>query len=205
MINLVYGGDDAFDAVVFGEQNPINTAYFQRQVQSVANTLNNAGQQFFSNVGEMFDRFNNSDVARIAKAAVRATKTLFMPNQICSIFDLGVMQQAPPVMQRWIMANPVVREAYHNQKCDGFSESYTDMSPKDIGENHYDYRRVMDGVIQEDNNGDSFVHFYMDDLVIGDRQLTHDDKTDVLSTWSIIEMFMKACKEDPTSVWNTSL
>jgi hypothetical protein len=111
---------------------------------------------------------------------------------------MGAMQQAPVVMQRWIMAEPTVRTLYHKQECDGFSDTYKDMSPGIVGEQHYDYRRVMDGVIQED--GDSWcAKFYMDDLVEGDTPLIFRDKMDILSTWERVTMYIAAGDEDPTS------
>lgn len=206
MINLIYGDGDAFDAVVYGEQNPANLSYFQNQIKSISNTLTSVGQNFFSNANALYEKFNGSEAMRLVKAANRAVKSLFKPNKIYSIFELEEMQQTSSVMQRWIMANPVVREMYHKQSCDGFSDTYVDMHPGQIGENHYDYRRVMDGVICDDQiNDEWYVKFYIDELETGDKHLNHDDKVDILTTWSIAEMFIKAGGDDPTSPYNSSL
>jgi len=203
-LQIIYGGDDSFNAVVYGDQNPANLNYFQRQIESVSNTLTSVGQQFFADIDALREKYNGAEALRLMKAATRAAKSLFKPNKIQSIFDIGEMQHAPMVMQRWVMANPMVREVYHKQGCDGYSDTYKDMYPGMIGENHYDYRRVMDGVIREDGD-EWYAKFYMDELVEGDRELSHDDKVDILSTWDIAEMFIKAGKEDPTSAYNTTL
>lgn len=210
MINVVYGGADAFDALAYGiDQNPANTNYFQRQIESISNTLTDVGQSFFSNTQQLYNQVNNSETMRIARAAVRTAKSLFQPNQILSIFDIHQMQNAPIVMQRWIMANPVVREQYHKQLIDGYSDSYIDVAPNVIGENHYDYRRVMDSIIQEtitDDGEDSWsVKFYPDEIFEGDKELSHDEKVDILSTWNIAEMFINAGKSDPTSPWDSKM
>lgn len=211
MINVVYGGADAFNALAYGvDQHPANTQYFQRQIESISNTLTDVGQSFFANTQQLYNQVNNSEVMRIARAAVRTAKSLFQPNQILSIFDMASMQNAPLVMQRWIMANPTVRELYHKQQIDGYSDSYVDVSPGIIGEQHYDYRRVMTGIVQDvegtEGEEDSWkVCYYPDELHEGDKELTHDERVDILSTWSIVEMFVAAGKSDPTSPWDAKM
>ena len=205
MVNFVYGGEDAFNALAYGsEPHPANTAYFQRQIENISTTLTDVGRSFYANTQALYDQVNNSDVMRIARAAVRTAKSLFQPNEIRSIFDMGELQNAQPVMQRWIMANPTVREVYHKQLCDGYEGTYVDMSPGLVGEQHYDYRRVMDSIVQESDDT-WIVKYYPDELLDGDKELSHDQKVDVLSTWSIVEMFIKAGDRDPTSMFDAKL
>ena len=210
MINILQGGDVAFDALVYGvDQHPANASYFQRQIESISNTLTNVGQTFFSNAQQLYQEVNNSETMRIARAAIRSTASLFQPNQILSIFDIHKMQNAPVVMQRWIMANPEARSLFHKQQIDGYSDTYQDASPGIIGEQHYDYRRVMDSVVQDttDHEGNDTwcVKYYPDELYEGDKELSHDDKVDILSTWEVLEMFLKAGKEDPTSQYGSMM
>lgn len=210
MINILQGGDVAFDALVYGvDQHPANSSYFQRQIESISNTLTDVGQTFFSNAQALYQQVNNSETMRIARAAIRSTASLFQPNQILSIFDIHKMQNAPIVMQRWIMANPEVRTLYHKQLCQGYNDSYQDMSPGIVGEQHYDYRRVMDTVVQDtvdDEGNDSWcAKFYPDELFEGDKELSHDERVDILSTWEVLEMFLKAGKSDPTCPFDSQL
>lgn len=207
-MQVVYGGADVFNAVVYGEQHPSNQQYFQQQIQNFGNTLTDIGRKFFDNSKEIFDRAYNSETMRLARNAAQVVMGIFQPNIIRKIEELQQMQNAPIVMQRWIMANPTIRELYHQQRCDGYSDSYVDVSPNQIKENHYDYRRVMDGVLQESKTSDGQdtwkVQFFMDDIFDGDRDLNHHEKVDILSTWDIAEMFIKN-GEDPTSPWGSKL
>lgn len=207
MINMIYtDSPNAFDAIVYGEKHPANLEYFRQQTQNIASNIQDAGRSFFSNLTELNEKFNGSEAMRLGRAAIRAAKSIFKPNIISSIFDIGEMQQAPIVMQRWIMANPVVRKLYHDQGCDGYADTYIDHHPDKIAEEHYDYRRATEGIVQLDESNDEwFVKFYPDDLYEGDRRLSLDEKVDILSTWDIAEMFIRAGKEDPTSVNNSSL
>lgn len=203
MINIIHGGTDSFNAVVYGEQNPANLDFFKRSIANVGQTLTDIGKQFYSNTSELYERFNGSDAMRLAKAAARAAASLFMPDRIGSIFEMGQFQQAPPVMQRYLMAEPFVRAQYHAQKCDGYSDTYVDREPGLVGDAHYDYRRVMHGVIKDDD--ESYVKFYIEDLEPGDRHLSHEDKVDIINSWDILKALMKAGGEDPTSPFNSKL
>lgn len=210
MINVIQGGSTAFDALAYGiDQHPANTNYFQQQIQSISNTLTDIGQNFFSNAQNLYQQVNNSETMRIARAALRSTASLFQPNQILSIFDIHKMQNAPIVMQRWIMANPEARTLYHKQQIDGYSDTYKDMFPGVVGEQHYDYRRVMDGVVQDttdlEGNESWCVKYYPDELYEGDKELSHYDKVDILSTYEILEAFLAAGKEDPTSQYGSMM
>lgn len=207
MINMIYTDDPyAFDAIVYGEKHPANLEYFRRQTQNVVSNIQDAGRNFFSNLAELNEKFNGSEAMRLGRAAIRAAKSIFKPNIVSSIFDIGGLQQAQPVMQRWIMANPTVRQLYHDQGCDGYADTYIDYHPKKIGNDHYDYRRATNGMVQIDEQKDEwFVNLHIDDLYDGDRELSHDEKVDIFNTWEIIEMFVKAGKEDPTSASNSNL
>jgi hypothetical protein len=205
MINIVYGGSDAFDAVVYGESHPNNLQYFQNQVNSVSNTLTEIGQGFFSNTQKLYEDIHGSEAMRRLRAVVRTAKSLFAPNVVSSMLDIGVMQQAPYVMQRWIMAEPMVREMYQKQICEGYGNSYLDTNPGTIGDTHYDYQRVMHGVVRESEEFDFEVKFYMSENVEGDRDLTLSEKADIMTTWENVRSLMKRALEDPTSPSNNKL
>lgn len=205
-MQIIHGGLDTWDALTYGEQNPNNINYFRKEVQNFGNTLTNIGQSFFSNAQELFDRFNGSRAIQLLRQATKATQSLFQPNIVKPLSTIDEMQNATLIMQRWIMANPVVRQSYHEQKCDGYSDTYLDAHPGDIRETHYDYRRVMDGMVIVNEETDEWkVKFYPDDIYENDRELIHGEKVDILHSWDIIEMFMKAGDKDPTSQYGTSL
>lgn len=206
-MRFIEGGDLVFDALAYGTDVPTSTSnYFQNEIASISNTLNAAGQSFFSNVKSLYDNINNSDAIRMARNAIQAAATLFLPDTVTPLISLAQFQTAGLVMQRYVMANPVVRQAYHAQRIDGYSDTYVDRHPKDIGENHYDYRRVMNAVVQTDEEADTwFVKFYPDELVEGDKELSHDEKVDIIKTWDLMEMFINAGENDPTSVYGSKM
>lgn len=209
-MNIVFGGDDAFNALLYrnNKQNEQHQMFLANQIENLKNTgivFNDPNFNFMQKAQEMYNRIYSSDAMRIAKAALAQVGHIFQEDNIRTLADMTSMQNAPMTMQRWIMANPMVREKYHAQQCDGYSETYQDVFPGLLRDDHYDYRRVMNHVISEDEKHGWSVKHYIEDIYDGDRELELYEKTHILNTWDIIEGFMKQGGSDPTSVWNTKL
>ena len=201
MANVIYvDGDSAalsFNTLLYQDQHPNNNNYFYSQVTNFSNTLSDLGRSFMEGSKIIYDKINSSESDNIAKAALRAAAGMFN-RVIRPLQELSEFQSAAPLMQRYLMSSPSVLQLYRDQQCDGFSETFVDMFPNDIGETHYDYRRVMTGVVVDTEEG-SFATHYIDELLEGDKELTHREQFDIQSTWEIMEMYLKAMKEDPTS------
>lgn len=199
-MNIITGGVDGFSAVLYGERNQQDLEYFRNQLSNVAalQVIGSAGQSFIDAAHANYERFNSAQALQLARVANSQVKALFQPEIVKSIMDIVDFQTASLTMQRWIMANPVVRQMYQDQRCYGYTETYVDHDPGKKGEDHYDYRRVMSGVVVETDDG-WYVNHYIDDLKDGDRELSDHNKVDILSTWKVVEMFMKDNDQDPTN------
>lgn len=207
MAQVIVGGPREFNALVYGQKHPGTLQFLETQLYQPSPMLNDMGQRFFADSAEIFERFNGADAQRIAQAAIRKVKAIFQPNTVRSLWDLADLQNANPVMQRWIMAQPDIRQAYHEQRLDGYSDSYVDMHPGQVGADHYDWRRVHNGLYVEQDHADyDWKHTqYFEDLLEGDRELTLEEKVDILSTWDVVQMHLQAAKDDPTSPFGGKL
>lgn len=207
-VNVIQGGSvHSFDYLLFPEQNFANHQYIQNQFTTFSNTLTDIGRKFIESSKDLYEKVNDSNAVRLAKAALRNAKGLFQPDKIVSIDNVEDLRNAQPVMQRYIMAEPTIRELYHKQQCDGYSDTYADIEPDKIGDKHYDYRRVMTGIIVDEvvDGEDSWVsRNYCDDLLGDDRDLNFDEKIDILKTWDIIKMCVSN-NQDPTSIYSNEL
>ena len=96
-----------------------------------------------------------------------------------------------------------LRLMYHQQRCEGYTDTYVDMHPGDVGEQHYDYRRVVDGMVMEQDDELVSVQ-YFDEIKEGD-ELDIDDQVAILRTWDSVKAAIEENKEDPTSPFNASL
>lgn len=200
---------DSFNQLVYPDQNPGLQSYFYNQVYQINQSLTNFGQQFMDANKALYEKINDSEAIRIAKMALRYAKGLAHPNMIVALVDLDSFRAASPVNQRYVMANPTVRDLYHRQLIDGYSDTYEDMQPGQVGDQHYDYRRVMHAVVQDtqddQGNYDWVAKQYYEELISGDRVLTATEKFDILKTWDVIELFLKSGQQDPTSIFDTKI
>ena len=200
MVQVVMGGTQDYNALVYGMKHPGTMQYLENQVANISQNLTEAGRSFYANARQLYEQINGSEALRMARAAIRMAGNVFQQDCIMSIWELAQLQNAPLTMQRWIMANPVVREVYHEQRCDGYSDTYVDMSPKDIGVNHYDYRRVMNGVVVDDEETGGWKStIWIDDLIEGDRELEIEERDQILNTWEMVSAIMQLGDRDPTS------
>lgn len=168
--------------------------------------LTQAGNEFLQSSMQTYRALVDGAAVKGAKKLARLVSGLLHPNSIYSMTSIDELRAAKPVMQRYIMACPDIRTIYQRQLCDGYSDSYFDMFPKDIGESHYDWRQVMNGVAQEepDRPGEYFIREYFDELMVGDEHLTPEQQFAVLDTWDLIPRAIRD-KVDFTNIFNSDL
>lgn len=201
-IRVFEGSPDVFNAMLYPEQSQSSQTFLRDQLTRFSDTLTDAGRQFVEGAKVTFDKIMNSTAVQTARAIMRQAGNYFNPNLIVAIDNLEGLQQATVGMQRWLMAQPDIRQLYHKQLIDGYADTYVDLYPSDVGSEHYDYRRVMDGSLTEggeDDDWDWESVQYPDDLMEGDRELTISEKSDIISTWDILKLYAEAREEDPTN------
>lgn len=203
MATVIDGSEMAFKASVFGLPDWHALEFLSQQYNNISSFAKGAGEEFFKEAKDMYDKLSGSTAIRMARRAAQSITSVWDTNEIKRLTDIIEIQLAQSVMQRWIMANPVLRNKYHRQEVDGYSDSYIDNAPNDVGENHYDYRRVMNGMTIEKDDKLLCVT-YPDDL-LDEKELTIEEQVDILDTWSKVEYYLSQGKEDPTSKWGDHL
>lgn len=195
----------AFDYLAFPNQSPTTALYFQNQLQSFSAALNETGQRFMQGARELYNRINDSTQIRMAKAAIRYAAGMHQPNVIIQIDNIEGMRSATPMMQNYIMAQPDLRDLYHRQQVNGYSDTYVDLDPKKNREDHYYYRRVMDSVVQDTEVDGEYrwvaKQFY-DELLEGHTDLTTEERHSVMLTWERIQQLV-ADDRDPTDIFGS--
>lgn len=180
---------NAFDFMIYPEQHPANKAYIVNQLDAYTHLLLDTGKQYFSQAKDMYERINDSTAIRAAKAALRMAKGVVRPNVVTELKDFNDIRSAQPIMQRFIMAQPDIRQLYHDQRIDGYSDTYIDAFPNILGKDHLDFQMVMSGMIEEfvdDAGEDSWkTTMYAFDVQEGDIELTFENKVDIRHTWDL--------------------
>ena len=193
-----FGASDAFDALVFGHTSPDTLNYLRNQSSMFETTLSEHGKRLMTKAREAVEFFNGSNAIDFARRVLTSSKVSSNIEYVKYLSSLEEMQKASNTMQRWVMANPNVRQMYFDQKLDGYYESFINIHGTDIKDTHYDYRRVMDGVIQITDD-DYYYTEYFEDLLPGDRDLTFKEQIDIIHTWSNMDLILALGKDDPTS------
>lgn len=183
--------------------------WVSNQLAAGAERLTDFSQQFLKKATEAFKHFHDGSLDRAARNIARTVKGVLHPNTIVALNTIQEVQAAKPIMQRYIMACPNIREIYFKQLCDGYSDSYVDFDPGCIGEDHYDFRRVMQGIVKEVKIEGSeemswVATMYLDELRAGDRELEAEEQFMILEAWEVVKDAIRQ-KIDPTDIFNGDL
>lgn len=208
---MIPGGYDVVSSFLSGSRPQQSTlAYFDNQYQNMLAAAQDVGntalQQIYNIATQTYNYMMDTRPWEMAEALMRQTTHLFDPNAIRSLWTLAELQTAKPVMQRWIMAMPEVREMYHNNQIDGYSATYEDAQPSKVGIDHYDWRRATNGMVSMPAESEEWTATtYTEELVEHDRELAFHEKVDIMVTWGQCLHQMHTQQYDPTSVWNNKL
>lgn len=169
---------------------------FEKTMDYLEKASTSVSKKFVERAKDIFEASNSFEALRRTRNAVRAASNVRKSSIIFEAVDIDDFRTAGFTMQRFLMADPIVRSKYHRQKIDGYSETYIDIHPNDIGTDHYDYRRVIDGVIREEKDEKGEVQFvrevFYEELSEGDRDLDAVEQLAILDSWDIQRMFIEA-------------
>ena len=202
MATFVATHPEAFHMLSSGNISDNTVQYLQNANNFVNDKLTAAGQGFLAHIQQLQQQVYNSDLFRMVTAVSRKAANLWQSDTIRPLNTIGELQNAPNSMITWIMAAPAIREAYLRQELEGYGNRYVDFEPGLVRDLHSDYRRVMDGVVVETENGfKAEIYFEEDDV----KRLSLADQNDIIQTWGIAEFLLEHGRDDPTSEWNASL
>lgn len=208
---IVSGGVDLFNAMAYGQPTQRDMDFFQRSREAImSSSWGQTAQQFYNNVKQGFDSFSLDKLQTFINVAANKLSSLWEMDTIRPLITIEDMQFAPSKMIRWVMANPVTREFYHDRRCEGYGDKYIDTAPGIRGENHLDYQIVMQGMEHYDKELEANVWTTYSDIGTDDpyhdvNQLTLSEKLDILLTWEYMNAKFEEMGEDPTSQYSAML
>lgn len=206
MGTFVSGDIGTFDALLYGAPDQGTLNFIHSQMSAPSRVLESARSFFETQTQALYQAFSSSDAVRKAQALMRTVTHAWDQDIIRPLYDLSDLQQAKYQMQRWVMACPEVRDAYQAGRISGYAGDYIDVEPGARLNDHYDYRRAMNGLMQDYVNeaGEDCwkAVTYLDDLRDQDIPLSLADQVEVQQTWDIIRRHIKRREVDPTSKYN---
>lgn len=205
-ITVVSGDTNTFRASAYGRPDVMTMQWCeQREQQQFQNVDPLVRQQFLDQRGTVFGELDYTSILQLSKAMSNQMDTTWMRNVIQTLNTVEQLQVAPPVMINWIMANPVAREMYHRQEIAGYDEYYTDPEPGKVGEDHYYYRRAVNGLFLENKDGEFVATEWLEDLWDSSDSLDIVDQRSIQATWETLVTALRKRGSDPTSRWNAQL
>jgi hypothetical protein len=207
MARVLHGDSHFAAALTYGSIQNAMHDYVNAELAKAQQMVVGMGQQMFQRAESVRDSFVNSNAFRLAEAAIRQVQSMWGMNAIQPLPELWQVQNAPLVMQPYIMANPMLRNLYMQQRCDGYSGTYFDVQPDAVGESHDDWRKAMSGLLQtkgnDDDQYDVFVTYCTDDAETA-KPLSFEAQMDIQNAWVLVEDAIYR-GVDPSSRWNDDL
>ena len=203
MARFFVGKVDEFEAQVFNPVSSGTIEYLRNQAERISSgwgdTLTESARQYVSSAQETFDRFYSDNALAAARAAARKVKNLFARDIISSLTKVEEFQAALPRNQRYNMAHVGLRKLYNDQLVDGYSDTYIDHHPGTIGKDHRDWRRLRDGDVLEDEEGDLVRHRYLEMTNETEEPLPIDEKMVIDDNHVWIDFILATTDKDPSN------
>ena len=116
MVSIVQGGTDTFNAFAYGQPNESMYSFIADNAARVSRNLTDTAMQWMDNAKQVYRQVTHSEAIRRVKAATRRVDTMMNHRHgVAPLTSITSIQNANPDMQRWIMAEPTVRKAYHRR------------------------------------------------------------------------------------------
>lgn len=205
MARVIYGGERELNLLTAGQPHPSMLEYMRHQTQRLSDYVQHTGSQFAQAVIDTYDTYYSDTAIRHGRAAIAKVHNFFREDTIRELITITDLQQANPMMVRFNMSQEDLRKKYQAGLCYGYGSVYVDPSPGKIGYEDYNWRRVMNGVVQlepeteEAPDGNWKYEIIMEELMEGDRELELHEQTAILRTWDRIRRSMRSSLDDPSS------
>lgn len=206
MATIVYTDNETSAAdMLYHHAAPTVTNFLSEKLNTYYQQVGEYGNEFLNTVKQRFDAFSSGSVMRHIEALKFKASNMWVEDSVRYLPSIGDIQQAKPIMQRWIMANPTLRvQHYENGGISAYEGKYIDPEPNRIREDHYDYRRVTNGLFVKNAEGNFASTTYIERVEEKDV-LTILEQCSILNTWTVIDEYLEEGELDPTSSWNEML
>ena len=192
------GGADMFDAMCGGYPSQSGLHQLRQYYQQTMQSLDNGFRQFVEQSHDAYRAIDESHAMQLLRNVSSKVRDIWAAG-VRPLESLEEFQTADKYSQRWVMANPVIRELYVNEECEGYAGSYENIQGDAIGRAQHDWRRVMTGVLTIPEEGVPYREFYIDTAAFDDVVLSTSAQFDILSNWDRLEKIVELGEEDPTS------
>lgn len=199
MAAVIFGGEDVISHLSGGSASREFLDYLDDLNSSAGRFISDNATRFMERASSFKRRRVSSEVKRMARAVKERLGHFWQEDMIRTLERIEDVQNAPPSMQRWIVANPNVRRRVREGVLDGYSETYVDTEPFQTPEKHSDYQHIMSGLLQDDR----VVDYFLESLTDTKETLDFDEKVMIRRSWVVSDVGLEL-RRDVTSKWDVS-
>lgn len=208
-MSVIVGDVNVVDALLFGGPSVTMREQIAQEHQSFIKSIDPSwGTALIQRTRDLFDSYNGAGVMQMVQNALNHVVAVSRPDAIFEFSKIEEFQTAQPVMQAYLMANPVARDMYHRNLCDGYSDTYVDPKPGVIGFGHDHYEHVMNGIVvlPKEKDGDvTWTNYSSAWATETSEMLNITKKAAMHNSWNALERLFAEGDRDPLSPWNAGL
>jgi hypothetical protein len=188
--------------IMFHRPSVESQSLISSRVHEYFDRVRDIGNDFVQNVKRMYDDVQYSNRLNLSEVMKQRFDKRYRGDIISGCSTIREIQQAPPVMRRWIMAQPDIRDRYNAGGVSGYDKDFVNGYPEqESGSRHYDYRRVMNGVINVVDDVATSTQWI--ETINQEDDLSTTQKSIIRNSWLVMQKQLEECGlEDPTSIWN---
>lgn len=197
MMHQAYGVD-LMDIAAGGFLDSTTTNWIQDRTQALMSTVSATTAGWFNKARTFYQTITETDAVQALRNLTAKADLSWKGNNVHLCTSIEQIQASNPVLQRYLMAEPNLRQLFLNQSCEGFAGVYNNVHGNAIGVNHYDYRRVTDGMLMVTESQVEWNDFY-ENIPDNDKELELYEKADMIRNWNLVNIALDANEMDPSS------
>lgn len=191
-------GVDLMDIAAGGFLDSGTMGWMHERTQNLMSTVSATTASWFNKAKSFYQTITEVDANQALRNLTAKVDQSWKGNNVHLCHNLQQVQSANPVLQRYLMAEPQLRQLYLDQSCEGFAGSYINFQGDAIGVNQYDYRRVTDGMLMVKEDHVQWNDFY-EQIPDNDKELELYEKADMIRNWNLVNIALDAGEMDPSS------
>lgn len=187
----------------FAEVPQESYRWVEERLMRSRDNLTDVGRSMMDTAIDTYRHLRDGSLTRAARRIVRGVRSIAHPDSIIDLNSIREIQSCQGVIQRYIMANPVIRKLHERQLCDGFSDTYIERDPGMHDIELETYCAVTNGVFCEDphNPGEYWIPQHFSSEAEHERVLDVEEQATILDIWEIVEQAARN-KIDATDIMN---
>lgn len=197
MMHQAYGVD-LMDIAAGGFLDNSTMNWMHDRTQALMSTVSATTASWFNKAKTFYHTITETDANQALRNLTAKSDLSWKGNNVYLCRNIQDIQASNPVQQRYLMAEPNLRQRFFDQSCEGFAATYNNVHGNAIGVNHYDYRRVTDGMLMVKDDHIEWNDFY-EAIPDNDKELEMYEKADMIRNWNLVNIALDANEMDPSS------